>query len=145
MNYLNNSYLDEFFLKYNCEKDLAYYAYEKVIFEYLPKFIEHALKNYEPIIPIDIFFENLREGFSGAITDVYILDVNYKKVYLGLVNYKEFVNYFSQLSSEYNKESNINMLFIPKTTIIISAPTVELINFYYEELQREQYFTQMTR
>lgn len=56
MNYLNNSYLDEFFLKYNCEKDLAYYAYEKVIFEYLPKFIERALKNYEPIIPIDIFF-----------------------------------------------------------------------------------------
>ena len=91
------------------------------------------------------FFENLRVGFSGAITDVYILDVNYKKEHLGLVNYKEFVNYFSQLSSEYNKESNINMLFIPKTTIIISAPTVELINFYYEELQREQYFTQMTR
>ena len=119
---------------------MAYLVYEKIIFEYLPKFIEQALKDHEKILDFFLDIQNIRESFSGKIADIYIFYSD--PVYLGTVNLEELLSYIYQIS---NKEHNIVLWDIPPFNYCISAPTMDFIKFYYEELQREQYFSKMTR
>lgn len=144
MNYLDNKYFDIFVKKRDWEIDIAYFVYEKIIFEYLPKLIEHALKNHEKMVDIILDIQNIRESFSGKIADIYIM-YSSNHVYLGTVNLEELLNYFYQVSNKYNKEHDIIVASNLPSHYCISATTLDFIEFYYEELQRVQYFPKKTR
>ena len=146
----NINYFDDYYKKRDLEIELAYSVYEKIIFEYLPKLIERALKNYEIRIYIYIVFDNNKENLCGEIADVYFSENSwkfdeFKPIYLGTVNCEELLNYFYQVSNKYNKEHDIIVSARSPFHYCISAPTMDFIKFYYEELQREQYFSKMTR
>ena len=150
LNMDNINYFDDYYKKRDLEIELAYSVYEKIIFEYLPKLIERALKNYEIRIYIYIVFDNNKENLCGEIADVYFSEYSwrfdeFKPIYLGTVNCEELLNYFYQVSNKYSKEHDIIVAARSPFHYCISAPTMDFIKFYYEELQREQYFSKMTR
>ena len=119
MNYLDNKYFDSFVKKRDLEIELAYSVYEKIIFEYLPKLIEQALKDHEKIVDVSLDIQNIRESFSWKIADIYIFYPS-NPLYLGTVNLEELLNYFYQISNKCNKEHNI---------VLLGCPTISLLYF----------------
>ena len=142
------NYLKQYNLKYNGETDLAYEAYQKIVFECLPKLIKNALNNRNSTINFQLTFENVRNGLTGEIADLTLTtsDGKIKEKLADNMNIEEFESYYIPVTGEVHAQPAkkddviyVNNIFFAKGNII------DLINFYYEELQREEYETNRTR
>lgn len=136
------NYLEQFYTKYNGETDLAYETYEEIIFKYLPRLIKKALNDNDPTISFQLTIENVRSGLSGELANIILTtfkeEIN-DKIAIG-INKKEFESYIHNIPTK--KDSKIpydDIAPFYNEIWVLDCNTIDLINFYYEELQRGEY------
>lgn len=125
--------------------DCTYYTFEKFISKGLPLLLDYAIKTMDSQIDFAFLFENVRESFGGKIADVSLLETSITNRTIEdfgeyLVNIDEFLSYLNQIPGLELYENTFEFASSEdEGTVGYSIDTIELTEFYYQELQRMEY------
>ena len=126
--------------------DCTYYAFEKFISKGVPLLLDNALKTIDSQIDFGFRFEDIRDSFGGKIANATLLETRNKfntLISFGdyLVNINEFISYLEQIPGIVLNENTFDLeRDEEEETVDYSIDTMKLMEFYYEELQRMEYY-----
>ena len=126
--------------------DCTYYVFEKFIIKGLPLLFDNALKTIDGQIDFGFRFKDIRDSFGGKIANIELLETRYNFNTLDsfgeyLVNVNEFISYLEQIPGIELNENTFDLgRDEDEETVDYSINTKKLIEFYYQELQRIEYY-----
>lgn len=132
------------------ESDATYLAYETFILKGIPFLIKKAIKNNDSQIDFGFNFFAIHEGLNGDEAEISLLEVKESRETVSdfgsyYVNINQFLSYVIQIPGITIYENTLDNGYDGEGYVDYYIKTIDLVNYYYEELQRMEYQTGMSR